>query len=114
MTREAAPPKPRAKFLNIVSKDTTMTAKGRSGLRIPLAILLGVLLQAAGAVWWASARDSEIRFQQARIDRLEGEMAQNMQVHMEILQRLARIEEKVGEGAALLQRIDHRLNEGRR
>jgi hypothetical protein len=82
----------------------------RIDYRIPMAVLLALLLQAATAVWWAATKDSDDRFHRHRIDRLEQDVQQTKEVDAQVLQRLARIEEHLNGEAAALERIERRMN----
>lgn len=82
--------------------------------RVPLAIVLALLLQAGGAVWWAATKDSDDRFHQQRIDRLEESAAQAKEAQAEVLQRLARIETRVDAEASVLDRIEKQLGREQR
>lgn len=91
-----------------------MTIEDLFDRRVPLAIVAALCLQAGGIVWWASARDSEIHFQQRRIDHLEQAASETRASQTEMLERLARIEERVTAEAGLLERIDKQLGRERR
>lgn len=82
--------------------------------RVPLAIVAALCLQAGGIVWWASARDADVRFQQRRIDMLDQSSNEARTSQTEMLQRLARIEERLSAEADLLQQIDKQLGRSRR
>ena len=77
--------------------------------RVPLALAAALLLQAGTAVWWAATKDSDDRFHQQRIERLEAAMTQAKEGQAEVLERLARIEERVNAESASLDRIEKRL-----
>jgi LPS O-antigen subunit length determinant protein (WzzB/FepE family) len=80
--------------------------------RVPLAIILALSLQAGGVVWWAATKDTDDHFNQQRIDRLELAAVQSKEAQTEVLQRLARIEERVNAETSVLDRIEKHL--GRR
>ena len=82
--------------------------------RVPLAIILALLLQAGTAVWWAATKDSDDRFHQQRIDRLEQVVTQTKEGQAEVTERLARIEERMNAEAELLQRIEKQTGASRR
>jgi len=83
--------------------------------RIPLALVAALCLQAGGVVWWVAARDADLRFQQRRIDHLEETASQSRTSQTEILERLARIEERVTAEAHVLEQIERQtLRENRR
>ncbi len=82
--------------------------------RVPLAIVAALCLQAGGIVWWASARDADTHFQQRRIDHLEEAANGTRASQTEILERLARIEERVTDEANSLERIEKQTGRARR
>jgi hypothetical protein len=82
--------------------------------RIPLAICAALLMQAGTAVWWASAKESDDRFQQQRIEHLEQTTSEMRDNETQILERLARIEERVNGEASVLDRIERQLGVPRR
>jgi hypothetical protein len=86
-----------------------MTIEDLLDRRVPLAIALALCLQGGGAVWWAAGRDADMRFQQRRIDRLEQSTTDNRTSETDILERLARIEERTMAASASLDRIEKRL-----
>ncbi len=91
-----------------------MTFEDLFDRRIPAAIALALVLQGSAVVWWASAKDSDVRFQQQRLDHLEQTVSDSRSAETEVLQRLARIEERVNDQSALLDRIDKQMTKGRR
>ena len=86
-----------------------MTIEDLLDRRVPLAIVAALCLQAGGIVWWASARDADVTFQQRRIDHLEQTASETRTSQTEILERLARIEERVTEETHSLERIEKQM-----
>ena len=78
--------------------------------RVPLAIVAALCVHAGGIVWWAAAHDTDAHFQQRRIDHLEEAASQTRTSQTELLERLARIEERVTGMAELLKRIDRQTS----
>ncbi len=74
--------------------------------RVPLALVAAVFLQAATVVWWAATKDSDDHFQQQRITSLEKEVAQTKDGQSQMIERLARIEERVNAELFLLDRLE--------
>jgi len=74
--------------------------------RLPLALVAAFLLQAGAAVWWAATKDSDDRFAQTRIDKLDESFADTREAESRILERLARIEERVDDEKAILDRME--------
>ena len=67
----------------------------RIDYRVPVALLLGMLLQFGAGVWWVSSASGQLTRHEQRIDHLEhvldaGAVADNL-----IADRLARIEERL-------------------
>jgi len=77
--------------------------------RVPLAILAALLLQAGTAIWWAAATDAEARFQQERTAHLEQASERAADGQTRLLDRLARIEERVNAENQSLERIEKQL-----
>ncbi len=82
--------------------------------RIPLAICAALLMQGGTAVWWASAKESDDRFQQQRIEHLEQAASETRDIDTQMLERLARIEERVNGEATVLDRIERQMGAQRR
>lgn len=83
-----------------------MTFEDLLDRRVPMALAIALCLQASGIVWWASARDADVSFQQRRIDHLEQAASETRTSQTEVLERLARIEERLTAEAAQLERIE--------
>lgn len=82
--------------------------------RVPLAMALALCVQAGGIVWWVSARDAELHFQQRRIDQLEQASGTAQSAQTEILERLARIEERIAAQSGALDHIEKQVSRDRR
>ncbi len=91
-----------------------MTSEYFIDRRVPLAIIVALLLQGATAVWWAATKDSDDRFHQQRIDRLEQMAATAKEGQAEVTERLARIEERMNAEASALDHIQRQLGASRR
>jgi hypothetical protein len=77
--------------------------------RVPLALVLALFLQATGAVWWASSKETQDHFRDRRLAGIERHNSVSTDRQVEILERLSRLEAQ-GEGmAAGLKRIEARL-----
>ncbi len=77
--------------------------------RVPLAIVAALLLQAGTAIWWAATTAAEQNFQQQRLESLETTVERGAENQMRLLDRLARIEERVSAEAEALDRIEKQL-----
>ena len=84
------------------------------GRRIPLAICVALLMQGATAVWWAASKESDDHFQLQRIEHLEQSTSETRDTETQMLERLARIEERVNGEASVLDRIERQLGAPRR
>ncbi len=77
--------------------------------RVPIALLLGLLMQGVGAVWWAAQFEARFEASVRRIERLEAQrIADDAQTQV-LLQRLARIEALTETQTRFLERIEARL-----
>jgi hypothetical protein len=81
--------------------------------RLPLALVGAFLLQAGAAVWWAATKDSDDRFAQQHMDRLDSDLTETRDAESHILERLARIEERVDEEMSILDRIEKQRGQHR-
>lgn len=95
-------------------KKKSMTIEDLFDRRVPVAIVVALCLQAGGIVWWASARDADVHFQQRRIDHLEQAANETRTSQTEILERLARIEERLKAETGLLERMEKQMGRDRR
>lgn len=77
---------------------------------LPLALLLTVFAQGAAIVWWSSANVSDVAFVEGRVSQLEEKFSTGAKGQVSILQRLARIEERLKGQRRLLERIDKRVH----
>lgn len=73
--------------------------------RLPLALIGGALLQAAAALWWAAEQGSVNRYQDVRLTSLESRNDIRSALDKELLDRLARIEERLATQSATLSDI---------
>lgn len=89
----------------------TMKLEVQDGLirGLPLAILVTLLIQGGAAVWWVSAKARDSVFIEQRVERLENAAAHYGESHSQTIERLARIEERMGAQTALLERIEKQL-----
>lgn len=77
---------------------------------IPIAIVLGALLQAAGAIWWASTVES--RLDQLKIRQLEFTTHLDASMADRVLsgERLAKVEQMSADIIEWLRRIDSKID----
>jgi hypothetical protein len=77
--------------------------------RVPIALMLGLLMQGTGAIWWAAQFEARFEASVRRIERLETQrLADDAQTQI-LVQRLARIEALTETQTRFLERIDARL-----
>lgn len=69
--------------------------------RVPLALIVTLIVQTAGIVWWASSMASTVASQGARIVAVENQRAG---------ERLAVLESTIGDVRAQLNRIESKLD----
>lgn len=82
--------------------------------RVPLAVCFALFLQASTVIWWAASKDSDARFEEQRVTTLEKQMNETQGGQAQVLERLARIEERVNSGLFMLDRLEKRLGASRR
>ena len=66
---------------------------------IPIALILAIVIQTVGMIWWAAQLDG-------RVTAVEGWVNENRRVEA----RLAVLESQLGDIKALLQRVESRLD----
>ncbi len=76
---------------------------------LPLAILVTLMIQGGGAVWWISARIRDNVHIEQRVERLEGAASHASEAQGQTVERLARIEERLAAQTLLLGRIEKQL-----
>lgn len=76
---------------------------------LPAAVLLALIVQGGTVVWWASAKDREGAFLERRVAVLETRLSQSSDGEEKVLERLARIEERVNAQTGLLERIEKQI-----
>lgn len=73
---------------------------------MPLALAFAVLLQAAAIVWWASAKERDAFFLSSRVSVLEARQPRMSEIETQMLERMARIEERLASQGVSLDRIE--------
>lgn len=76
---------------------------------LPLAILVTFLIHGSAIVWWASAKVQDTNYLSKRVSSLETISGTRQKAQHLILERLARIEERISSQRNLLDRIDKNL-----
>lgn len=81
-------------------------------LRLPLAFLGTILLQLAGALWWASAQGNTIHYHEVRLSAVESavdaQSQRQLQLDRQVLDRLARLEERLSAQLSILNDLKQR------
>ncbi len=77
---------------------------------IPLAVLITVLVQVVGAVWWVSAKARDTDYLEQKVLTLETGFSTANETQNKIMERLARIEERTQAQTVLLERIDKQVS----
>jgi|GEM_PF-924937 len=86
-----------------------MELGGVLGRHVPLALIAAILLQGATIVWWASAKERDVFFLEQRVAALETNLTRATETQNQTLERLARIEERLGAQMTVLDRIERQL-----
>lgn len=81
---------------------------------VPLALLVTVFLHCATAVWWVSGRARDAVFLERRVGQVEEILGQRRRSEELVIERLARIEERVNAQLLLLDRIEKQFLQARR
>ncbi|MGE4351944.1 MAG: hypothetical protein AB7E52_07130 [Bdellovibrionales bacterium] len=76
---------------------------------VPLAVVVTLCLQLAGAIWWVSAKARDTEYLDQKVVSLEGAFDRATNVQSKMLDRLARIEERSAAQSVLLERIDKQV-----
>ena len=79
--------------------------------RIPLALIVTLLVQFGGFIWWFSSVESRLTMKEQRLTRVEQRLDDDQRSIATIGARLARIEERSNAQIDLLKRIEARLAE---
>jgi hypothetical protein len=96
------------------STDSATRERWHLDKRVPIALMLGLFMQGAGAIWWAAQFEARFESSVRRIERLESQrISDDAQTHL-LAQRLARIEALSETQTRLLERIEGRLIPQRR
>lgn len=77
--------------------------------RIPVALIVTLLVYGGVGLMWAAATDERIEGQKQRIEKLENNSIEAAKSQTQIVDRLARIEEKSAAQVEILQRIEKRI-----
>ena len=79
--------------------------------RIPLALIVTLLVQFSGFIWWFSSVESRLTMKEQRLARVEQRLDDDQRAIATIGERLARIEERSNAQIDLLKRIEQRLGD---
>lgn len=87
-------------------KSIDISVDGRRVKNVPAMLVFAIIMQAATAIWWASAKEREAFFMDQRVKTLETNSSRTIEAQGTISERLARIEERLSSQSALLDRIE--------
>ncbi len=80
----------------------------RAAPRLDLALCAAILLQAATALWWAAGQGSTNRWQDTRLAALESRADSEQSQNQQVIDRLARIEERLIAQSSRLDQLKSR------
>ena len=93
-------------------KNLMLTARERGrwlDRRIPVGLIVALLAQAGSIVWWASGKEQQDRFQDARLAQGELLLSRVEAAQQLVAERLARLETRLESQTELLKKIDNRI-----
>jgi predicted trehalose synthase len=90
----------------MLKKTMKLALEEGNGRRVPLALVLAILLQAATAIWWAAGKERDLFFLSERVRGLETSLADFSKSLNRISDRLARIEERQEAQLRFLEQIE--------
>ena len=82
--------------------------------KVPLSFIFAVIVQTGVLFWWGGNIDTKLVDHERRIVVNETRDHESMQSNIELCQRLARVETKVGMSLELIQKIDTSVSELKR
>lgn len=74
------------------------------------ALVFAILIQVGGIVWWASAEARDNYFLAERVSTLEAGFSRAREGQIQMMERLARIEERVNAQLSVLDRIEKQIS----
>jgi uncharacterized protein HemX len=77
--------------------------------KVTVGLIVALMLHAGSVVWWASRTDERVEQHRQRIEKLEISDARLMETQERLIEKLARVEEKIGAQLDTLRRIEDRL-----
>jgi len=77
--------------------------------RVPVTIILALVLQTMGGVWWGARLDARVESNTARLAAAEALLTNQIAERSAMVERLARIEERANAQVDLLREIARRL-----
>lgn len=82
--------------------------------KVPVAIILSLVVQTAGLVWWAASLSGRQDEHSRRISQLEAADARQATESQRVSEALARMDERMLAQTRILQRIEEQLSRGAR
>ena len=77
--------------------------------RVPLALILTIVLQTAGVVWWAAGIAAQVTHHERQLQTLAAYDAADLQEKRRTAELLARLEERLVAQTEILRRMEMRL-----
>lgn len=77
--------------------------------KVPLALIVTIILQTAGMVWWAASLNSDVRYLTDRVQRAETTLERESVTNRGISDRLIRVEEGIKAILEVVRRRDDDL-----
>lgn len=78
--------------------------------RVPLSMIFALLVYAVTAIWFASGISTRMDFNERKLDEVDDKAVEALNKQSELLERLARIEERGNQQIRLLERLESRLS----
>lgn len=92
-----------------------MRKADEGGLRhVPLMVVVTLVLQVGSAIWWTAGRARDVVFLERRLGQVESAIERKRKDDEQVMDRLARIEERVDVQLAVLGRIEKQVRPSQR
>ncbi len=98
--------------MHVQKKGLVMVERARGwqlDRRVSAGLVIALLAQAGSIVWWASGKEQQDRFQDARLAQGEMLLSRVEAAQQLIAERLARLETRLESQTELLRKIDNRM-----
>ncbi|MGB4102295.1 MAG: hypothetical protein WBK91_10375 [Alphaproteobacteria bacterium] len=98
--------------MHVQKKGLVMVERARGwqlDRRVSAGLVIALLAQAGSIVWWASGKEQQDRFQDARLAQGEMLLSRVEAAQQLVAERLARLETRLESQTELLRKIDNRM-----